>query len=130
MLNINQGKMEKQTQQKLIAKLQKMAKRDVPFWEQMEEARKYESNPDNHPKTNIPLWNISCTMRDLSMYVNLGAIPTRGWKVSHVKHYFGIKGSGENLLNNFLEIYDTIMPLYSPTSYEKNHPEKWEELNR
>ena len=122
--------MENKIQQKLIAKLQKMAKRDVPFWEQMEEARIYDSNADNHPRTNIPMWNISCTMRDLSMYVNHGMKPTSSWKVSHVKQYFGIKGNGENLLNNFLEIYDTIMPLYLPTSYEKNHPEKWEELNR
>ena len=122
--------MKKENQQKLFAKLQKMAKRDVPFWEQMEAHRIHDSNPDTHAKTNIPLWNLSCTKRDLSMYVNHGMKPNRHWRVSDVKHYFGIKGNGENLLNNFLEIYDIIIPLFLPTSYEENYPEKWKELNK
>ena len=122
--------MKKENKEKLIVKLQKLAKRDVPFWEQMEEQRIHDSNPDTHPRTNIPLWNISCTKRDLSMYVQHGMKPNRHWRVSDVKHYFGIKGNGENLLNNFLEIYDIIMPLFLPTSYEENYPDKWEELNK
>ena len=122
--------MKKENKEKLFAKLQKIAKRDVPFWEQMEEQRIHDSNPDTHPRTNIPLWNLSCTRRDLSMYVQHNMKPNRHWRVSDVKHYFGIKGNGENLLNNFLEIYHIIIPLFLPASYEEFHPEEWKELNK
>ena len=124
--------MNKENKNKLIAKLQKMAKRDVPFWEHVEKGMAYDRDPNTEANfskgTHLPVYNLSCTNRDLHMYVHHGMIPTRGWKVSQVKKYFGIKGSGEKLLNSFMEIYDTIMPLVLPESYAKNHPEKWQSL--
>jgi len=36
-------------------------------------------------------------------------IPTRGWKVTNVKKYFGIKGTGKNLLERFMVLFNDIM---------------------
>ena len=38
--------------------------------------------------------------------------PTRAWKVSHVKNYFGIKGTGQKLLDNFMKIFEAVEPIY------------------
>ena len=64
------------------------------------------------------------------MYVEHGIKPTRMWKVSHPKHYFGITGTGQKLLQNFLEIYHAVAPVYLHDSYIKQHPEEWQELNK
>ncbi len=58
---------------------------------------------------NMGYWNLICTKRDLSMYVKHNMKPHRGWKVSQVKKYFGIKGTGKNLLNRFLVLYNVTM---------------------
>ena len=124
--------MNKENKNKLIVKLQKMAKRDVPFWEQLQEGVEYDRDPStqrNFSKgADKPIYNLSVSRRDITMYVRHGMKPTRGWKVSLVKNYFGIKGSGEKLLDEFTEIYDTVMPLAVPESYAKNHTEKWNNL--
>lgn len=46
------------------------------------------------------LWNLIVSHRDLKMYTN-GMKPHRGWKVTDCKKYFGLKGSGDNLLRQF-----------------------------
>jgi hypothetical protein len=124
--------MKKENKEKLIVKLQKLAKRDVPFWDQLSEGMAYERDSNNQPNfskgTTKPIWNLSCTNRDISMYVRFGMKPNRHWRVSDAKNYFGIKGSGENLFNNFSEIYHTFMPIASPDSYKENHPEEWQNL--
>ena len=51
-------------------------------------------------------WNLIITKRDLNLYVKFGMKPHRGWRVTDVKKYFGIKGTGEKLLANFMEIYN------------------------
>ncbi len=124
--------MNKENKNKLIVKLQKMAKRDVPFWEQVEKGMAYDRDPNTEANfskgTHLPMYNLSCTRRDLHMYVKHGMKPTRHWKVSDVKHYFGITGSGGKLLDRFNEIYHTIMPLALPESYAKNNAEQWQNL--
>jgi len=52
------------------------------------------------------MWNLIVTKRDLNLWVKLGMKPNRNWKVSQVKEYFGIKGSGEVLLERFMVIYN------------------------
>jgi hypothetical protein len=47
------------------------------------------------------VWNMIVSHRDLKLWCNLNMKPHRGWKVSQAKSYFGIKGSGQNLLNEF-----------------------------
>ena len=53
--------------------------------------------------TLMPLgvWNMIVTHRDLKMWCDRGMKPHRGWKVSDVKTYFGIKGSKQKLLREF-----------------------------
>jgi len=55
------------------------------------------------------IWNLIVSKRDLTMYCNHGVIPTRGWKVTNVKKYFGIKGTGKNLLERFMVLFNDIM---------------------
>ena len=56
-------------------------------------------NPMSHG-----VWNMIITKRDLSMWTKHKMKPHRNWKVSQVKAYFGIKGSGQKLLNQFLAL--------------------------
>lgn len=51
-------------------------------------------------------WNLIITKRDLTMWVKFGMKPHRHWRVTDVKKYFGIKGTGQNLLDNFMKIYN------------------------
>ena len=66
----------------------------------------------NVPYAGMPagLWNLVCTKRDLTMYVKHGMKPHRHWKVTDVKKYFGIKGTGEKLLADFMKVFDEYMP--------------------
>lgn len=54
-------------------------------------------------------WNLMVTKRDLTLWCNIGMKPHRHWKVSQVKQYFNITGTGENLLARFMKIYDLFM---------------------
>ena len=53
------------------------------------------------------VYNMIITKRDLSLY-QIGMKPHRRWKVSDVKKYFGIKGSGQKLMDQFDLVYDVI----------------------
>jgi hypothetical protein len=56
-------------------------------------------------------WNLIVSNRDLTGWVKRGMKPHKGWKVTDVKRYFGIQGSGQKLLDRFLELkshVDTI----------------------
>lgn len=56
------------------------------------------------------IWNLLVSKRDVSLYTKCGMIPTRGWKVSTVKKYFGIKGTGQKLMDDFMALYNQIIP--------------------
>lgn len=58
--------------------------------------------------TTSLMLNIACTKRDLSMWAKHKMKPHRHWRVSDVKWYFGIKGNGKNLLEQYLIIFYTI----------------------
>jgi len=53
-------------------------------------------------------WNLICTKRDLTLWTEIKMKPHRHWKVTDVKKYFGIKGTGENLMKQFMVIYNNI----------------------
>jgi|TARA_R100000149_G_scaffold59122_1_gene28114 hypothetical protein len=53
------------------------------------------------------VYNMIITKRDLSLYL-VGMKPHRRWKVTDVKKYFGIKGSGQKLMGQFNLVYDVI----------------------
>jgi len=52
-------------------------------------------------------WNLVCSIRDCKMYA-LGIKPTRHWKISDVKWYFGIKGNASQMAE-ILEMYKNIL---------------------
>ena len=54
------------------------------------------------------VYNLLISKRDLEMWIRMKMKPHRRWKVSHVKKYFGIKGNGENLMNQFMLLYNNI----------------------
>ena len=56
-------------------------------------------------------FNLICSKRDVSMYVKHGMKPHRHWKVNDVKEYFGIKGAGQKLLDNFMQVRDEYYEL-------------------
>ena len=55
------------------------------------------------------IWNLIVSKRDLTMWCNHGYKPHRHWKVTDVKKYFGIKGTGERLLANFEGLYLSLI---------------------
>lgn len=55
------------------------------------------------------MWNLIVSKRDISLYAKCNMKPNRFWKVSDVKWYFGIKGNGQNLLKQFMIIFDTVI---------------------
>ena len=62
---------------------------------------------------SVARWNLIVSKRDITMWVKHGMKPHRGWKITAVKKYFGLKGSGEALLSNFMKLeaeIKSIMP--------------------
>ena len=57
--------------------------------------------------TVIPLaiYNLIISKRDITLYTK-GIIPHRGFKITAVKKYFGIKGNKYELLYNFMLLYN------------------------
>ncbi len=58
------------------------------------------------------LWNMACSYRDLTMWVGFKMKPHRNWKVTQVKTYFGIKGNGSKLLEQFEKIKCEVNRIY------------------
>ena len=76
------------------------ARRDTPFVADLF-TKPMNVNGNPMPKA---VWNMIITQRDLSMWTKFKMKPHRRWKVSQVKAYFGIKGNGQNLLDQFLAL--------------------------
>tara|TARA_R100000781_G_scaffold103895_1_gene67579 strand:- start:281 stop:670 length:390 start_codon:yes stop_codon:yes gene_type:complete len=57
----------------------------------------------------IAIYNFTICKGQLRMWTKHQMKATRGWKVTDVKKYFGIKGSGEELMNSFLDLYNHVM---------------------
>ena len=62
------------------------------------------------------VWNLICSRRDLSLYCGkysdgrpMKMKPHRHWKVTPVKKYFGITGTGDKLMLNFMALYRDVM---------------------
>jgi len=51
-------------------------------------------NGNDMPKA---IWNLILSKRDIGLW-SIGMKPHRGWKVSDVKWYFGIKGNKDKLV--------------------------------
>ena len=71
--------------------------------ERGEEILSYNGKP-----MGLAVWNLLVSKRDLEMWTKFKMKPNRHWKVSTTKKYFGIKGNGENLMEQFMLIHDHI----------------------
>jgi ribulose 1,5-bisphosphate carboxylase large subunit-like protein len=67
----------------------------------------------NSSPMGLGIWNLIITRRDITLWTKIGMKPHRHWKVSHVKKYWGIKGTGVNLMANFMALYYTLMPQHA-----------------
>ena len=75
------------------------ARRDTPFVADLSIPFTVNGNP-----MSKGVWNMLITKRDLSMWTKFKMKPHRHWKVGQVKAYFGIKGNGQKLLDQFLAL--------------------------
>ena len=77
----------------------------TPFWEDF---YKHLQNPKG---MNRAEYNLICSKRDISLWTKLKMKPHRNWKVSDAKKYFDIKGSGQELLTDFMEVFNEYQDL-------------------
>lgn len=63
---------------------------------------------DNEETQKLALFNLICSKRDLKLWTECKIKPTHSWKVSDAKKYFGIKGSGKALMDDFMLLFDTV----------------------
>jgi len=63
--------------------------------------------------TPLAVYNLIVTHRDLKLYCSSSGsiIPHRGWRVSDVKRYFSLKGTGKKLLERFEALKDQTMKM-------------------
>ena len=81
--------------------------RETPFikeWQDPKSIFQVNGNPMSRA-----IWNLVVSKRDINMWVNHNMRANRNWKVTDVKKYFGIKGSGQKLLQEFMELYENVM---------------------
>lgn len=72
----------------------------APFWGGLDDA---EQTFDlivwgQSGRLDWPIYNLLCSVRDLTMFCHHGMKPHRYWRLKDVKAYFGIKGSKEKIL--------------------------------
>lgn len=81
------------------------ARKDTPFVRQLVRAYSGDSQMTmsvNGKPMAVPMWNLILSYRDLSLWCGPAKMrPHRHWRVSDVKAYFGIKGTGQKLLERF-----------------------------
>ena len=58
--------------------------------------------------SKMAMFNLICSKRDLQLWTSHKIKPTANWKVTDVKKYFGIKGSGQALMDEFMVLHDTV----------------------
>ncbi len=81
---------------------------DSPFMQELRSGKTIQVNDGLMPTS---IYNLIISKRDLSMYCtgSRPIKPHRHWKVTDVKKYFGIKGSGQKLYDNFMVLYVDIL---------------------
>ena len=85
-----------------------------PFWDQLladEDARQNGNGGAlavNGGAVGWARWNLYCTRRDLALFTGHGIKPNRRWRLRDVKAYFGVTGTGQNLMQRFGAILDAV----------------------
>tara|TARA_R100001443_G_scaffold7122_4_gene16353 strand:- start:2630 stop:2926 length:297 start_codon:yes stop_codon:yes gene_type:complete len=89
---------------------------DSPFMEELRQEAEIIANGGevmtvNGSPMGRAIWNLIVSKRDLSLYCTgpRPIKPHRHWKVTDVKKYFGIKGTGQKLYDNFMALHDDIL---------------------
>jgi hypothetical protein len=62
----------------------------------------------NGCEVSLGYYNLALSIRDMKMYVKFSIKPHRGWKISDVKKYYGLKGDKVNILEGLLIYQDCI----------------------
>tara|TARA_R110002020_G_scaffold81770_1_gene202815 strand:- start:20 stop:709 length:690 start_codon:yes stop_codon:yes gene_type:complete len=76
------------------------------------------------------VWNMIISKRDLSLWCGPSKMkPHRHWKVSDVKAYFGIKGSGAKLLAQFMALVAEVDALGDAIQADAEEVDPQEALN-
>jgi len=87
--------------------------KNSPFIEELQSGRTVNVNGNPTPTA---VWNLIISKRDLSMWTGkfsdgrpMKMKPHRHWKVTDVKKYFGITGTGDRLMANFMALFNDVM---------------------
>ena len=88
-----------------LGKYNRVFKTNTPFWADLHD---YFSNPATMNKAEF---NLICSKRDISLYTKCNMRAHRSWKVTDVKKYFNITGSGKNLLSDFMKVFNQYQEL-------------------
>ena len=97
---------EKEVKEIRLSDYPKVYNADSKFWNDF-----YDFLTQKTGTMNRAEYNLICSKRDVSLYTKRNMKPHRFWKVSDVKKYFCIKGSGDKLLSEFNEVYDQYFAL-------------------
>jgi hypothetical protein len=79
------------------------------FWQQLHD----EDRPtvsSNGGSTPLCLYNLILTRRDVQMYAKHNMKPHRGWKISQVKEYYGIKGNKQKIADQIEVLVNEFLP--------------------
>ena len=87
-----------------------------PFFKQLIADNEARANGEevlsvNGSPMGLAIWNLIVSKRDIMMWCKMKMKPTRSWKVSDVKKYFGIRGTGESLMKNFMHLHNDVFQL-------------------
>ena len=63
----------------------------------------------NGAKSNRAVWNLICSRRDVKLW-QVGMKPHRGWKITDVKNYFGIKGNKNVIVEKIEYLCEMFLP--------------------
>jgi hypothetical protein len=93
-----------------LGKYTRIFQTDTPLWSDLHD---YFSGIGGMNKAEF---NLICSKRDISLWTKLKMKPHRNWKVSDAKTYFNIKGTGEKLLADFMEVFNQYQELKAEMS--------------
>lgn len=87
--------------------------KNSPFMEELKSGRTININGSPTPTA---VWNLIISKRDLSLWTRkfsdgrpMKMKPHRHWRVTDVKKYFGITGTGDRLMANFMALFNDVM---------------------
>ena len=82
---------------------------EATFWQHLhdEDRPTVSSNGGDMP---LCLYNLVITRRDVQMYAKHSMKPHRGWKISQVKEYYGIKGNKQKIADQIEIMVNEFLP--------------------